>query len=276
MNTNFKKMIIVLSIFFVPVLVYLKPAGAGELTAGDVMKKWDNRYDGDFESSKSTMILVDKSGSQRVRQLKTYRKDQGRDKKSIIFFLSPADVRGTSYLSYDWDRPARDDENWLYLPALRKVKRIASNDKSGAFMGSDFTYSDISGMEIAYWNYRFLKKSEFINGFDTWVISGRPKKFKKSKVLKETGYVKVKVWIRKDNHLMVKGKFWVKKGRKIKYFTARDIQKVNGVWTPHMLQMITTKKGKREHFTVIKIWNVNYNKRIGSSMFSVQRMERGL
>lgn len=276
MNKKIKNTIIVFSMAFMAAFSLQSGLSAGELTAYQVMKKSDERNDGNTESSKSSMILIDKNGNQRVRQLKSYRKNYGKDTRSIIFFQSPADVRGTSFLLYDWDNSDRDDDNWLYLPALRKVKRIASSNKSGAFMGSDFTYSDLSGMKINNWDFKFRKKSEPVDGHDTWVITGKPKKSKKSKVLKETGYIKSQIWVRKDNFMVVKGKYWVKKGKKIKYFTAKDIKKVNGIWTAYKLQMITTKKGRKEHATVIKVWDVSFNKKLGNSMFTIQRMERGI
>ena len=68
-----------------------------------------------------------------------------------MFFLSPADVKDTGFLTYDYDEEGRDDDQWLYLPALKKTKRIASGDKSGSFMGSDFTYADMTDRLIPYW-----------------------------------------------------------------------------------------------------------------------------
>ncbi len=115
-----------------------------------------------------------------------------------------------------------------------------------------------------------------VDGHDTWVIESKAKpEFKKIEIA-ETGYLKRHLWIRKNIFMMVKGKFWVKKGKKIKYFTLSDIEKIDDVWTAKKLQMITTKKGRKQHATVLLQNNIVYNKGVGDNMFTTQRMERGL
>ncbi len=246
------------------------------LSAFDVVKKMDTKYDGDTLTSDTLMVLLDRSNNKRVREIKNIRKDYGDDTKGLVFFNSPADVRNTSYMSFDWDAADKEDDSWLYLPALKKIKRIASSDKSSSFMGSDFTYSDINGMDIDNWDYTFKNESAMIDGVDTWIIDGRPKENKKVKVLDETGYIRSNLWIRKENFMLVKGKYWVKKGKKIKYYKADVIKEIDGVWTATNLSMVTTKKGKVLHSSLLKISNIVYNSDINDSMFTTGRMERGL
>ena len=105
------------------------------------MEKVNARDVGERSISEMEMILIDKKGNKRVRKLKTYGLEQGKDSKSLMFFISPADVKNTGFLTYDYDESGKDDDQWLYLPALRKTKRIASGDKSGSFMGSDLNLS---------------------------------------------------------------------------------------------------------------------------------------
>lgn len=249
---------------------------AEELTAEQVVQKVEDRYTGDTSITDMTMILIDRKGNQRVRQIKGYTKEYGKDTKSISFFMSPADVKNTAFLSYDWDNADKEDDNWLYLPALRKVKRISAGDKSDSFMGSDFTYADMNGLEITEWTYKFLKKSEMVNGHDCWVIEARPKKSIKRKVVKESGYLKRISWVRKDIFMAIKAKMWVKKGKKIKYFSIPEVEKVQGIWTAKKLEMVTTKRKRKEHATVLLIKNPVYNKGVDDNMFTTQRMERGL
>ena len=266
-------------IFIAVIFLFLSTSYSQEtksLTAKQVMEKVDSRNDGDTSISDMIMILIDKKSKQRVRLLKNYNKDYGKDTKGIIFFLSPADVRNTSYLSWDWDAKDKDDDSWLYLPALRRVKRIASGDKSGSFMGSDFSYYDINGIEIKDWDYAYTSTSEMIDGHDTWVIQGKPNAEKKNEVIKETGYLKTLAWVRKDNFMIVKAKSWVKKGKKIKYFRAKDIRKENNIWTAFEVSMVITRQGKKEHSSVIRIQKIIYNSGIEDRMFTTQRMERGL
>ncbi len=246
------------------------------ITAPEVMKKMDNRDDGQTMRSDITMVLVNKKRQKRIRKIKNISKDYGKDTKKIVFFLSPADVKNTAYMSFDWDDPGKEDDSWLYLPALKKVKRIASSDKSSAFMGSDFSYSDINGITIENWDYTFVKESMLVDGFDTWVIQGVPKDSKKKKVMDETGYLKSLMWIRKDNFMVVKAKYWVKKGHKIKFLKAGDIKKIDGIWTACKMTMITTAKGRVEHTTLLKISSVKYNTDIDDARFTTLSMERGL
>ena len=265
----------------VPILLILAStlsANAAEpLTALEIMQKVDQRDDGDTSESETVMVLIDRHKNQRIRHLKMFRKDFGEDSKSIMFFLSPADVKNTSFLTYDYDEAEKDDDTWLYLPALRKVKRIASGDKSGAFMGSDFTYSDVGGLEIDQWDFKFgMKKEAIIDGQQTWVIVGKPKKNIKKKVINETGYLQTQSWVRQDNFMLVKGKFWVKKGKKIKYLTAKKIKQINGIWTAQEMKMITTKRKRVEHASILQIKNVHYNKPLKDKMFTKTRMEGGL
>jgi hypothetical protein len=249
---------------------------AGGINAAQVIKEWDTREDGDTVTSDTLMVLINKANNKRVRNIKNIRKDFGPDSKGIIFFTSPADVRNTAYMSFDWDDPSKEDDSWLYLPALQKVKRVAAGDKSGSFMGSDFTYSDINGMEIENWDYTFARENAMFEDHEVWIIKGLPKPSAKKKVLEETGYLKSLMWIRKDNFMLVKGKYWVKEGKKIKFFKAEDIKKVDNIWTAHTLTMVTTVKGKVEHSSVLKFSNVAYNVPVDDDAFTTRMMERGL
>lgn len=225
------------------------------------------------------MVLIDAKGNQRVRRMKSFRKDFGdnlKDEKTIYFFEYPDDIKDTSYLNFDWQVEDVDDDSWLYLPSLKKVKRLAAADKSDAFLGSDFTYTDIKTSKRQYWDYHYINQSDIVDGQECWVIEGLPKKGKEDKVRKETGYSKVHIWIRKDNLLNVQGTFWVLKGKKLKYFKASDIENIGGIWTAKINQMSTTKKGRLEHTTVIRLDDVVYDKEIDDSFYTPQKMKRGV
>ena len=120
------------------------------------------------------MVLIDKSGHERARKIRSFNKDKGEDKMRIMFFLEPADVKDTGFLTYDYDDAKKDDDQWLYLPALRKTKRIASSDKSGSFMGSDFNYSDMTRKDLDAYDFKILKEEE-VRGARSWVIEATPK-----------------------------------------------------------------------------------------------------
>lgn len=249
------------------------PVSALELSAKQIMQKVDDRDTGETIVSESALILIDKKKRQRIRQLKLFSKEYEQVDKSVSFFMSPADVKDTAYMSFDWDDDAKEDDSWLYLPALQKTNRIAASDKSGAFMGSDFSYADIDGVEVEDFTYRLVKESEEVNGHDCWVIESTPKS---KAVIKETGYLTTTSWIRKDIFMQVKAIIKVKKGKRVKYFQAKDIEQIQGIWTAKTLQMVTTKRNKLEHSSVLKINAVDYQTKVDDKMFENNRLQRGL
>ncbi|MDT8447178.1 MAG: outer membrane lipoprotein-sorting protein [bacterium] len=256
-------------------LVFSQPVFA--LSPQEIIEKSDKLDDGETSISEMTMIMVDSKDQQRVRKLKSFRKDYADETtKSLMFFLDPADVKNTSFLAFDYEPADKDDDNWLYLPALRKVKRIASSNKKDSFMGTDFTYHDMNGLEVSDWSYQMVKESEMIDGQDCWVIGSVPRQDIAAQVIEDTGYLKRLAWVRKDNFMVVQGKVWVKKGQKIKIMKASDIQQIQGIWTAKKLEMSTFSRNQREHSTVLVFDNLQYNQGVDDQLFNTQRMQRGL
>ena len=133
---------------------------ADDPKARRIMQKVEDRDDGDNSTSDMEMILIDKNKKKRIRKIKVYTKDKGKDTLRLMFFQYPADVKDTGFLTYDYDNPDKDDDQWLYLPALRKTKRIASSDKSGSFMGSDLNYSDMTKRNLEDYDFTLMKEME--------------------------------------------------------------------------------------------------------------------
>ena len=254
----------------------MSTAAFAESDARSIMEQVDARDTGASSQGQSTMVLIDKRGRERVRQLQNYTLEENDVDRGVSYFLSPADVKGTGYLSFDYEDEAQEDDSWLYLPALSKVKRIAAGDKSGAFMGSDFTYSDINGVNIDWYDYEIISESELVDGFETWKILSTPKPEFAEQVASETGYEKSHLWIRKDNYVQVQAQIWVSKGKRVKYFSAKELTEIDGIWTPLKLQMITTRNGKKEHSTVLEIQNIEYNVALDGDLFSPNALQRGL
>lgn len=249
------------------------------ITAAEVIYQAESKNNGDTLSADMTMVLINHKGQKRVRRMKTFRKDYGKsmkDEKAVFFFTSPQDIKDTVYLSYDWEDEDVDDDSWLYLPSLKRVKRLAEADKSDAFLGSDFSYTDIRTYKGHFWDYTMVSTSELVDGHECWVVEGLAKKGIEKKVMQETGYTKVHIWVRKDNFMKVAGKFWVKKGKKIKYLKTKNVVEIDGIWTVLVNQMITTKHERVEHTTIIKLDNVVYDKGVDDSFFTPQRMKRGV
>ena len=250
----------------------LQASAAAELGAREIIDRADNRDDGDRRSSTMEMVLIDKSGGKRVRKIRAFDRDVGQDKQRIMFFLEPADVTDTAFLTHDYDEAARDDDQWLYLPALRKSKRIANADRSGSFMGSDFNYADMTRRDLDAYDFKIVKEAK-VRGADCWLIEQKPRT---QEEVEESGYTKSLVFVRKDNFVIVRAVHWVNEGGKIKYQDVPGLKQIDGVWTVTHMTM-TTKKGKRTlHRTELRFSDVRYNQPLEDEMFSVRRLEKGL
>jgi len=248
---------------------------AQQANAREIINKVIGKDKANSSVTEKVMILIDKKKQQRIRHIKTFSKKYGKTVKSLSFFLTPADVKNTAYLSFDWRDNTRDNEAWLYLPALKKPKQINSTNKSGSFMGGDFSYYDMEDFNAEKWNCKLLKSAR-VDGHDSWVIELTPKKAHKLEVIQQTGYLKIKKWVRKDNYMLVKEQLWIKKGKKIKYISYKDIRKIQGIWTAMEIKATTTKAKRIEHSTIYKISKIDYNKNIEDNMFTTERMEKGL
>jgi hypothetical protein len=244
---------------------------ADDPKAREIMTRVDEREDGDNQTSNLQMILIDKRGKERKRNLRSFAKDKGEDNFSMMFFLSPADVEDTGFLTYDYDDAERDDDQWLYLPALKKTKRIASSDKSGSFMGSDFSYADMTDRPLENYEYELIQESE-VDGHPVWVIQSTPID---EDEIDETGYTKSIQFVRKDNDVVVQSKIWVKKGKRNKYLKVQELEQIDGIWIPTVMTM-TTKKGKQTlHKTILRTSDIKFNQDLDFDSFSVRGLETG-
>lgn len=251
---------------------FCSPSVAQALTAQEIMEKVDARDDGDNITLDTEMILIDKNDNKRTRQIRAFMKDKGRDTWRIQFFLSPADVKDTGFLTYDYYSGEKDDDQWLFLPELHKTKRIASSDKSSAFMGSDFSYADMNRRVLDEWKYKLMKEME-VDGHKVWVIEALPV----SKVVEDRyGYTKSVVFIRQDIFYPIRAVHWVKEGNDIKYMEVKQLEQIDGIWVSTETLMRTTKNKKTTHATTLRWSNIKFNQDIDESMFTVRRLEKGL
>ncbi len=248
-----------------------RPAAAG-LSAREIMEHVDARDDGDNVTLQTEMVLIDKNGHQRERQIRAFMKDKGRDTWRIQFFVSPADVKDTGFLTYDYYSGEKDDDQWLYLPELHKTKRIASADKSSAFMGSDFSYADMNRRVLDEWTYKLLKEDE-VDGHRVWLIETVPV----NKTVEERyGYTKSVVFVRQDIFFPVRAVHWVKEGDRIKYMEVKKLEQIDGIWVATETQMRTTKNRQTQHSTILRWHDIRFNQEIDDELFTVRRLEKGL
>ena len=242
---------------------------ADDARAREIMEKVDARDDGDRRTADMEMILIDKGGKKRVRKLRSFSMDKGKDTLRLLFFRSPADVKDTAFLTYDYRETDKDDDQWLYLPALRKTKRIATSDKKGSFMGSDFSYADMNKRNLEQYDYTLLKETK-VGNVGVWLIQTVPRT---KKVIDEYGYTKSVVFVRKDNFVVIRVVNWVKEGKRFKYMDVKRLELIDGIWVGTEVHM-TTKKSKRTiHKTILKNHNVKFNQDLEEGTFTVRRME---
>jgi len=236
------------------------------------MEKVDAREDGDTQTADLEMILIDQKGNERLRTIKLFSKDKGKDTLRMQVFLSPADVKDTGFLTHDFYGGERDDDQWLYLPDLRKTKRIASSDKSSSFMGSDFSYADMTRRVLDEWHYKLLKEDQ-VEGHKVWLIEALPA----SKTIEDRyGYKKSIVYVRQDNYMIVRAIHVVKSANKVKYMEVKQLDRIDGIWVARETWMKTTRNKRTLHRTILRLDNIKYNQDLEESFFSVRQLEKGL
>jgi hypothetical protein len=239
-----------------------------------IMERVDARDEGDNQTADLKMILIDQKNQERVRKIAKFTKDKGEDKYRLMFFVHPADVKDTAFLTYDYDASDKDDDQWLYLPALRKSKRIATTDKSGSFMGSDLNYSDMTSIDLEDYDFTFYEKGKEgeVRGQKVWVIWSVPRS---KDVIDETGYEKSLLFVQQDIDMVVRTIRWEEDGGYLKYVDLRNIENIDGIWTATDT-LVTRKQGKTTvHSTILTLENVKYNQDLDYDIFTIRRMEKG-
>ena len=198
----------------------------------------DKNNDGFIDSSSTmTMNLINKRGDVVIRKLRFKSLEVPDDgDKTIAIFDSPRDVKGVAILSYAHKVEA--DDQWLYLPALKRVKRIASKNKSGPFLGSEFSFEDFSFQEVEKYEYVYLEEEIYLNN-PCYVIERKP-------LDPYSGYTKQLVWIDKENYLVQKIHHFDRKSFHLKTQLFKDYRKYEGFfWQPHEIEMINHQNGKK-------------------------------
>jgi len=232
--------------------------------------------DGEYVSRDLIMTLTDKRGKVRIRETKAFRKYYQDEKRTILFYKKPTNVKGTSFLTFDYKDAKKDDDQWLYLPALRKVRRISASDRGDYFLGTDFTYEDMKlegKLDITDLDFSVLN-SEVLdivdgNSYQSLLMSGIPKD---ASIAKELGYSRTEFWVDTKTWLIIKAKYWDLKGKLLKTLVSRNIRLIDGIYTRHEMTMKNNKTG---HQTKFSFSNVNYKTLVKDSLFSKRAMKQG-
>ena len=233
----FNSKIVIVSIITVLLLPTVLNAQSAEQKGLEIAIAADD-YDKGFIDFTANMLMIlrNKNGdtSTRVIRIKTL-EVEGDGDKNLSIFDQPADVKGTALLTYS--HGLEPDDQWLYLPALKKVKRINSRNKSGPFMGSTFAFEDLGSQEVEKYSYRFLRE-EACGDWQCYVIERFPE-------YKYSGYTKQVAWVDKEAYRLVKVDFYDRKRALLKTLSASDFKQYLGhYWRPGKMEMANHLTGK--------------------------------
>ncbi|MEH6625377.1 MAG: outer membrane lipoprotein-sorting protein [Motiliproteus sp.] len=187
-------------------------------------------------ATEMTMTLSNKEGQKSVREIRLKSLEQNKDgDKSLTVFDKPRDVKGTAFLSFSHIQDA--DDQWLFLPALKRVKRISSKNKSGPFMGSEFAFEDLTSFEVEKYHYKYLR-DETLDGVDCFVVEQYPTD-------KNSGYTRRIVWLDKEHYRAQKLDFYDRKNSLLKTLRFEEYNQYLGkYWRAHRSTMNNHQTGK--------------------------------
>ena len=244
---------------------------AQTLTGYDIMKKADEVPEAKTSSSTATLTIHSKKGSDRIREVIMKSKDYGDVKKEVIVFTTPKDVAGTGYLMFDYeedkDGNKKDSDSWLYMPAMKKTRRIAStgSESEGSFMGTDFTYQDMGERSINKYDYTLLGE-ESVDG----VLCYKVECVSKASTEKDPRYIS---YIGKDDFILRKCEFYDRQNQAHRVLTCTDFTTIKGFKTAQKMKMENVQTGT---WSLIEMKNIVYDEDdINDSLFTVASLEKG-
>lgn len=240
------------------------------LTADAIMEKnfVATKYLG--STAHVTFTLINKHGQERVRETLSTTKLQAnaRDTMRLVRFLSPPDIAGTATLLIE--HADADDDIWIYLPALKKVRRLVAANKKDSFVGTDLSYGDIIGHKVQEWHH-VLVKEETIDGQACYVVESTPHS---DAVQEQSGYSKRRSWLRTDNFVLVRGEFWDANGTPLKTFVVRDVRVVDPAQDKWQGMRLEATNTHTQHRTLITFADFAFQPTIAEEVFSTRYLER--
>lgn len=254
-----------------PLLVLIAPApvvaqqaeGAQGARAIAVEADRRDRGFGDYRA-RLEMILRDPDGDETRRELElSVMETEGGEEKSLILFESPRDIRGTALLTYS--HPDRENEQWLYLPALRRTKRISATGRSSPFMGSEFAYEDLVRTSVDEYTYRYVGEEE-LDRTPTWVIERVPR-------YEGTGYSRARLWIDQAEYRVLRTDYWDLRDRELKTLTVHGYREyLDGIWRADEMRIRNLRTGES---TVLLWHDYRFHTGLNEGDFSRSALGRG-
>jgi len=238
---------------------------AGDLTGRQIIENVYNRKTPKSQEAILKMTLVNKQGKERVRKIKQISKDFGDVEKSIMFFMTPADVRNTSFMNWSYTKKGKSDDQWIYLPVIKKVKRISSDSKSDYFMGSDFTYDDLGDRKLDADTHKLLREEKF-KGETCYVVESKAKD-------SDYMYSKTVTWVIKGKNIGLKKEFYDEDGEHLKTLFVEKYEKIGDY---NIITESVMKNIQKKHKTVMSLSKIKVDKGVSDKKFTERMMKRGI
>ena len=214
-------------------------ANAQNKDANDIMKQSHLAYyyAADDGVAEVTMTIIDKRGKERVKEFVMLRLDEeeGGPQKYYTYFRKPSDVSRLTFMVHK--TPDGNDQRWIYVPSVDLVKPISADDKNSSFVGSDFSYEDVSGRHWSEDTHTLVSDNETVDGRAAWLISSVP--------VEDNSFGEKKSWIDKETYLPLKEEYYSDKGKLERIFTADKIEEIDGIQTITQRSMENVKKDQK-------------------------------
>ena len=189
-----------------------------------------------------------------------------------IFYLAPANIRGTSFLVFDYSAPDVANDQWLYLPALRKVRRIPASDRGDYFLSTDLTFDEIRNdnrVTLADWKFHVIGTDE-VDGARCEVVEGAAAS---EQVARELGYTRARWYVDERTLIARRIEYWDRSGNLLKTLANREPRLIDSVWSASRIEVKNHKTG---HSTVLEFESSRFDGKVADALLTQQQMERGL
>lgn len=245
-------------------------AQAAALSADEVMQRNHQATRLDSSISEATFRLVSPSGQERVRKTfgATRLRADGVSNRRLVRFLSPSDTRNTATLLLE--NAQGDDEIWVYLPALKKARRLAASNKKSSFVGTDLSYGDMSGHKPADWTHRLLR-NDSLGGVGVYVVESAPKT---PEVAADSGYARRISWVARDSFAALKVEFFDPAGAPLKTVESSEWKQVDAARHKWQAMQVKVSNQQTGHTTHIHIDRFEANVPVADEVFSVRSIEK--
>jgi hypothetical protein len=245
----------------------LASLAASRLTAADARKIMEAVYHQDTSHDstwRAVMDVYDKKGTRRRKKFSFRKLGSLGNSQTLVRFTDPPDVRGVGLLSINIKGTA--DRQWMYTPAIQRIRRIAPQEKSRRFLGTDFTHEDMAERVLDDFEYRLLSETDTIDGRKTYKIESRPVTPDRSQ------YKFIYLWVAQDIPYVVHAEMYDQQDRQVRVFQASALEKISGIWVAKRIEMSSPPENTK---TILMIEDIRFNTGLKEDLFTQQALEKG-